>query len=686
MMMSNSKNTQDGFPRCTTPLDRAEGFFRPAFLRCIALLLVVSAISSIHAQALVSSGQPSGGQETRSGDQVKILGREAEQDLLKRDYAGAIEKYERLASLQPDSANVLNNLGLAYHMAGKPREAIRALQKALRLKPEMLSANLILGMDYVQLNDAAQAIAPLERALRQDPNNRDALFALATAHLALKHFDLAAQAYQREIKVRPDDADAWYGMGLCYEHIAESTSRKLSETAGQSSFNQRLSGEFMIERDKGVEAEEAFHRAIAAAPEKEREGLHAGLGFAHLRLGEVDRAKDQFQVELQANPGNLEARLGLAAAALEQQEWPKAIERLCDINGADSGFLRSRLDFFATLLTEQTAAQAMNGLDTSAAAPGCSAAIERVRNEMNSAQPTVDTEDAFGVFGSRDVKVRPPEPQVMVSARRDGGAGRYAECARTLQPFKLQNADEVLLLTRCQAMSGQYLMAFGAVHEVLKAHPENPEALYWQAEATRMLAQTAMQSAVSLNSDSWQGQLLLGDLFRQRRKWDVAISHYQSAARLKPDSPGPLIGLATVHWNLGQNAEAEAALKRALKMAPENLSANFELGDVYVRMRRFDEAVPYLERSLAREPGNLAAHGDLGKAFAALNRNKEAVAELTEALPTDEKGELHYQLYLLYKKDGKTSLAQEALAKSEELRAREREDVKRRLDRTSPGK
>jgi tetratricopeptide (TPR) repeat protein len=179
---------------------------------------------------------------------------------------------------------------------------------------------------------------------------------------------------------------------------------------------------------------------------------------------------------------------------------------------------------------------------------------------------------------------------------------------------------------------------------------------------------------------------LLGDLFRQRKKWDIAITHYQAAARLKPDSPGPLIGLATVHWQIGQNAEAEAALKQALQMAPDNPSANFELGDVYVRMRRFEEAVPYLERSLAQEPGNLAAHGDLGKAFAALDRNKEAVAELTKALPTDEKGELHYQLYLLYKKDGQTGLAQEALAKSEELRAREREDVKRRLDRTSPGK
>jgi tetratricopeptide (TPR) repeat protein len=190
-----------------------------------------------------------------------------------------------------------------------------------------------------------------------------------------------------------------------------------------------------------------------------------------------------------------------------------------------------------------------------------------------------------------------------------------------------------------------------------------------------------MRRAVNLNPDSWQGQVLLGDVFRQRKKWDLAISHYQSAARLKPDSPGSLIGLATIHWRLGQNAEAEVALKQALQMAPDNPLANFELGDVYVRMRRFGDAVPCLERNLALGSGNLAAHGDLGKALAALGRNKEAISELTMALPTDENGELHYQLYVLYKKEGRTNRAQEALSKSEELRAHDRENRRRRLDR-----
>ena len=683
MKMLMGRMTEAGFRRRVNLLKRMERFLGAVSLRCMAALLIASAISPSTAPAQVPSGQPSGGRAAEAEDAAEVLGREAEQDLAKQDYAAATQKYERLASLQPNSANVFNNLGLAYYMAGMRREAVQPLQKALRLKPDLLSANLILGMDYVQLNEAEQAIAPLERALRQDGNNRDALFALASAHFALKHFERAAEVYQREIKVRPNDSDAWYAMGLCYEHLAESTSRRLSEVAGQSAFNQRLLGEFMLEQDRGVEAEDALHRALAAAPEKERDGLHAGLGFAHLCLGEVERAQDQFQTELQGNPGNMEAKLGLAVVAMKQQDWPKAFGRLCEINATDSGFFRSRLDFFVTLLPEQAAAPAVNGLATDAVAPGCSAAIDLVRNEIDSAEPAMNFADEFRVSASSMPPARLSDPHVVAAARRATEAGRFTECARALQPFKLQGSDEVLLLARCQAFSGRYLMALDAVQGLVKAEPENPGALYWQAEAARRLAQAAMRRAVSLNPDSWQGQVLLGDLFRQRKKWDLAVAHYQSAARLKPDSPGPLIGLATIHWQMGQNAEAEAALKQALQIAPDNPSANFELGDVYVRMRRFEEAVPYLEKCLAEQSGNLPAHGDLGKAFAALGRNKEAIAELTKALPTDDNGELHYQLYVLYKKDGQTSLAQEALSKSEELRARDREDVRRRLDRVT---
>ena len=58
-----------------------------------------------------------------------------------------------------------------------------------------------------------------------------------------------------------------------------------------------------------------------------------------------------------------------------------------------------------------------------------------------------------------------------------------------------------------------------------------------------------------------------------------------------------------------------------------------------------------------------------------------AVAELTRATPLDTSGEIHYQLYRLYRTQGQLGLAKEALAESERLRQQDGQDRQRRLAR-----
>ena len=60
---------------------------------------------------------------------------------------------------------------------------------------------------------------------------------------------------------------------------------------------------------------------------------------------------------------------------------------------------------------------------------------------------------------------------------------------------------------------------------------------------------------------------------------------------------------------------------------------------------------------------------------------EEAIAELLLALPTDRSGELHYQLSVVYRRQGQMELAKQALAKSEELRTLDRKAQRERLER-----
>jgi tetratricopeptide (TPR) repeat protein len=518
----------------------------------------------------------------------------------------------------------------------------------------------------------------LEKVLHSDATQRDALLALASAHLALRHFDEAAKVYQREVRARPGDADAWYALGLSFEHVAEETARRMEQIGKNSTYTQRLLGEYLTEEDASFDAEQAFRRAIAAGGEQE--GLHAALGFAQLRFGEISQANQEFDAEARLHPGNLDGKFGLAALALERGDFETARGTLCQIYATDQGYFEARLTFFLASLRNQTQSSAAGNLGPETSPGSCSRALELLRSELTSPQSAVHLNNAFESLGTPAVKGPLLNSADRAAAQRANEAGRYSECVEVLRGSVTTRMEDKLLLARCACFSGQFFAGFEAAEAVLAREAQDLAAHFWKAETTRKLAQAAFQQAIALNPNSWQGHVLLGDIYRQRKNWDQAISHYEEASQMKPTSPGPLLGLGAVYWEIGEKSNAETALRRALEIQPDNALGSFILGDVYVQEHRFSEAVPYLEKNLVHNPDLLAAHADLGKAYAALGRTEEAIRELKRASPMDRYGEIHFQLHVLYKKQGQMKLAEEALAESERLRALE---LARHLDYTA---
>ena len=60
--------------------------------------------------------------------------------------------------------------------------------------------------------------------------------------------------------------------------------------------------------------------------------------------------------------------------------------------------------------------------------------------------------------------------------------------------------------------------------------------------------------------------------------------------------------MAGLHEVAGENARAEASLRRALACAPNHLLALFNLGRLLTSAERFAEAVPVWQRYLATSP------------------------------------------------------------------------------------
>jgi Flp pilus assembly protein TadD len=87
-----------------------------------------------------------------------------------------------------------------------------------------------------------------------------------------------------------------------------------------------------------------------------------------------------------------------------------------------------------------------------------------------------------------------------------------------------------------------------------------------------------------------------------------------------------------------------------------------------VEHRDNDRAVPYLQKTVRLQPDLVEASSLLGTAFVRMGRFADAIPNLEHAAPFDHYGNVHYQLYVAYKKLGQIALAQKALVQSQQLR------------------
>ena len=73
---------------------------------------------------------------------------------------------------------VHNNLGIAYGVLGKYKEATEAFKQAIRINPDDTDARLSLGIAYLSLNDRGSAVEQYKILKSLDPKLAKKLFSV----------------------------------------------------------------------------------------------------------------------------------------------------------------------------------------------------------------------------------------------------------------------------------------------------------------------------------------------------------------------------------------------------------------------------------------------------------------------------------------------------------------------------
>ena len=108
----------------------------------------------------------------------------------------------------------------------------------------------------------------------------------------------------------------------------------------------------------------------------------------------------------------------------------------------------------------------------------------------------------------------------------------------------------------------------------------------------------------------------LGLALAGQHRYNDALSYFQRAARGAPDDAQFWENLASCQLQMGDLAEAERSLRRALTLEPGSVSTLSTLASVLCSLKRHDEAAIVAERALAIAPRDPAANFQRGRILA----------------------------------------------------------------------
>jgi len=282
--------------------------------------------------------------------------REGEVALAEHRYDDAARAFEKLRELSPETAEVHAKLGLIYYQKRDFERAVPALRQATKLKPTLPKLDVLLAMSLSELGQFREALPGLRKGFRQSSDTtlrRSTGLHLMRAYTGLEQDDDAVEVALQLSRLHPEDPEVLYHSGRLFSNFAYLQTVKLSRVAPESVWMHQAAGELnesrgyldaairdyrqvlaldpvrpgihfrlgrvLLLRSRQLGMEEAAAGRAEAAKEFEMElrvdstNANAAyeLGEIHRKAGQLDRARELFELALKHYPDLEDARLGL---------------------------------------------------------------------------------------------------------------------------------------------------------------------------------------------------------------------------------------------------------------------------------------------------------------------------------------------------------------------------------------
>ncbi len=506
------------------------------------------------------------------------------------DHQNAVIAFQQVIKLDGKNVEARLQLGDYLILAGAKtpgllRQAQQMAEEALKLQPSNVEALILLGNAYSSQNQIDKSIVQIKKALSLNPGNLKALVSLGNAYLKNKDTESAENTFKEAVQQHPDSTQPHLAIAVFYAAAsraaeAENHLKKAFDLAPADPRCLYALATFYISAKKPSEAEKVFMEAIALNP-KDREPRW-GLAMFYFQQGLADKGASALQEVLEVNPGDHMAQLRFAELYLSQNNEAKAEEIIRSLlaaykNDPEAHYLQGRL-----LLQRQAADKALAEFDTAIRLDAAlfppymaKANLQMARGDLQGAQSTLD---AVLPYDRNNMVARAALAKVLAFRQKPQDALQWAE-------------------------------------EVLRAMPDNEDALIGRAEALRL-----------------QGNL------------EEAGKDYQKLCDLRPKNAFYWHRLGMVEILRGQSSLALTHFRKALEVRPDFITAISDILSIHLKGKKFDAALAELDRLSAFSSPRDELHRLRGQVYLAKGDLSEGEREFRKAIEVNPQ---NYQSYIL---------------------------------------
>jgi tetratricopeptide (TPR) repeat protein len=545
-------------------------------------------------------------------------------------YKQAEFELEKANALEPETFEILYNLGEAYLRAHDEAKAELMLSRALRLKPDSPETLYLLAQVDTDQSKAVDALDLLARAHKLAPENTDIIFLLARVSMSQNYFEDAIPLLESGLKLAPNRVDLQAALGEGY-FMAGKADKAVDQ------FKQ------LVERDPSPRSYAflglsyrrlgRFDEALKYFQEGLKRGPHDptclfNLGYIRERQGGEAAANDLFQQTLRYDPDFADALVELANLRIAHKKFAEAAELLRRYvkvsNNPSTGYYKLSM-VERSLHQNQAAERDLHVFQTLARdAPTGPYPYEHLFDYLDnrsSLAPLERTELDLDEL-TRQIQAHPDQPQdLYLLAEAYLKLGKFDDARKTVAQLDQLSAGDFRTQTGIGVLLARfhlYAEAIAHFQAALGANPDSDDIKFDLADAyfRKGFYAQALATAETV-SDSEQKRddaylSLLGDIYAHLGETAKAEDIFRDAIARNPDNDQYYLSLTLAELRQGNIAPAKAVLQRGLARTPGSGKLLWGLGIVAVLEGNSQQAARYLERTVDLLPEWVGSYSTLG--------------------------------------------------------------------------